>query len=121
MLDNPGLMLIVLVLTIALNVLIVVRIPKGFFPQQDTGVIMGAVQGPQDASFPFMNFSTLSLVNVVKADPAVAHVNAYTGKRQRRLHVHRAQAAGSLLQGRPEAATCARLRRWTSSTACGPR
>ena len=40
---------------------------------------MGGVQGPQDASFPFMNFSTLSLVNIVKADPAVAHVNAYTG------------------------------------------
>ena len=41
---------------------------------------MGGVQGPQDASFPFMNFSMLELVNVVKADPAVAHVNAYTGQ-----------------------------------------
>ncbi len=40
---------------------------------------MGGLQGPQDASFPFMSFSTLSLVNVVKADPAVAHVMAYTG------------------------------------------
>ncbi len=78
-LDNPGLTLIVLALTIALNFLVIVRIPKGFFPQQDTGVIMGQVQGPQDASFPFMNFSTLSLVNIVRADPAVAHLNAYTG------------------------------------------
>ena len=40
---------------------------------------MGGMQGPQDASFPFMNFSVLSLVNVIKSDPAVAHVNAYTG------------------------------------------
>jgi multidrug efflux pump len=78
-LDNPALMLVVLLLTVALNVLIAFKIPTGFFPQQDTGVIQGSIQGPQDASFPFMNFSTLSLVNVVKHDPAVAHVLAYTG------------------------------------------
>ena len=58
-LDNPVLMLIVLGLTIALNVVMLVKIPKGFFPQQDTGSIVGGVQGPQDASFPFMNFSIL--------------------------------------------------------------
>ena len=78
-LDNPALMLIVLVLTIALNVVVIVKIPKGFFPQQDTGAMVGGVQGPQDASFPFMNDSLLQLVNVIKADPAVAHVNAFTG------------------------------------------
>jgi multidrug efflux pump len=78
-LDNPLLMLVVLLLTVALNVLIAFRIPTGFFPQQDTGVIMGAIQGPQDASFPFMNFSTVSMVNIVKRDPAIAHVLAYTG------------------------------------------
>jgi len=78
-LDNPGMTLVVLLLTIALNVLVIFKIPTGYFPQQDTGVIMGQVQGPQDASFPFMNFSTVSLVNVVKSDPAVDHVLAYTG------------------------------------------
>ena len=78
-LDNPVLMLVVLLLTIALNALVYAKLPKGYFPQQDTGIIMGQVQGPQDASFPFMNFSIVSLVNVVKADPAVAHVLAYTG------------------------------------------
>jgi multidrug efflux pump len=78
-LDNPALTLVVLLLTIALNVLIAFRIPTGFFPQQDTGVMMGAIQGPQDASFPFMNFSTVSMVNIVKKDPAIAHVLAYTG------------------------------------------
>ena len=78
-LDNPVLILIVLGLTIALNLVVIVRIPKGFFPQQDTGAIVGGVQGPQDASFPFMQYSVLQLVKVIKADPAVAHVNAYTG------------------------------------------
>ncbi len=78
-LDNPGLTLIVLILTVLLNVLVFIRLPKGFFPQQDTGALVGGVQGPQDASFPFMNFSILSLVDIVKADPAVAHANAYTG------------------------------------------
>jgi multidrug efflux pump len=68
-----------LLLTIALNFYVIVIIPKGFFPQQDTGAITGQVQGPQDASFPVMNSSVLQLVNVIKADPAVANVNAYTG------------------------------------------
>ena len=51
-LDNPGLTLVVLLLTIVLNVVLIVKIPKGFFPQQDTGAIVGGVQGPQDSSFP---------------------------------------------------------------------
>jgi multidrug efflux pump len=78
-LDNPALTLIVLLLTVALNFVVIIRIPKGFFPQQDTGAIVGGMQGPQDASFPFMNFSAKQLVAIIKADPAVAHVNAYTG------------------------------------------
>jgi multidrug efflux pump len=78
-LDNAVLVLIVLILTVALNVLVIIRIPKGFFPTQDTGTIMGQVQGPQDASFPFMNFSVQQLMKIVKSDPAVAHANAYTG------------------------------------------
>ena len=80
-LDNPGLMLIILVLTVALNVVVIFKIPKGFFPQQDNGILIGGVQGPQDASFPLMRFSLLKLVDVVKADPAVAHVMAFTGGR----------------------------------------
>jgi len=76
-LDNPWLVITVLVLLIALNWVLVLRLPKGFFPQQDTGAIVGAVQGPQDASFPLMDNSILQLVDVIKADPAVFHVNAY--------------------------------------------
>jgi multidrug efflux pump len=78
-LRNPGLMLTVLLLTIGLNFYLMYVIPKGFFPQQDTGALMGMVQGPQDASFAVMDNSVRQLVRVIKADPAVAHVNAYTG------------------------------------------
>ena len=78
-LDNPVLILIVLALTIALNLVVIVRIPKGFFPQQDTGSIVGGVQGPQDASFAFMNYSVQQLVKVIRTNPGIAHVNAYTG------------------------------------------
>jgi multidrug efflux pump len=78
-LDNSGLMLVVLLLTIALNVVLIFKIPKGFFPQQDTGAMVGGLQGPQDASFEVMNASIKALVNVIKSDPAVANVNAYTG------------------------------------------
>jgi multidrug efflux pump len=78
-LDNAALMLVILLFTIALNVILIYRIPKGFFPQQDTGAIVGAVQGPQDSSFPAMDNSIRQLVAVIKSDPAVANVNAYTG------------------------------------------
>jgi multidrug efflux pump len=78
-LQNPGLTLFVLFLTIALNVALVIKIPKGFFPQQDTGAIQGGVQGPQDASFPAMNYSIQQLEGVIRKDPAVANVIAFTG------------------------------------------
>jgi multidrug efflux pump len=79
MLDNPALVITVLLLTVALNAVLFMRLPTGFFPQQDTGALVGGIQGPQDASFPFMDNSARQLVDVVKADPAVAHVNAYVG------------------------------------------
>jgi multidrug efflux pump len=78
-LENHGLMLVVLLLTVALNVFLILRIPKGFFPQQDTGAIVGGVQGPQDASFSQMDRSIRQLSDVVVSDPAVANVIAFTG------------------------------------------
>jgi len=78
-LDNSGLTLTVLFLTIALNVVIAMVIPKGFFPQQDTGALAGAVQGSQDASFPSINDSLQKIVAVIKKDPAVENVSAFTG------------------------------------------
>jgi multidrug efflux pump len=78
-LKHPGPVLTLLLLTIALNFYLIVIIPKGFFPQQDTGAITGSVRGPQDASFPVMNNSILQIEKVIKADPAVDNVIAYTG------------------------------------------
>ena len=78
-LDNPALTLIVLFITIALNVFLMFKIPKGFFPQQDTGALQGAVRGPQDASFPAMNSAVQQIGAVIKNDPAVANVIAFTG------------------------------------------
>jgi multidrug efflux pump len=78
-LDNPTPTLIVLFLTIALNVVLIVKIPKGFFPQEDTGAITGGVQGPQDSSFPAMNGAIQQIGGVIKNDPAVANVIAFTG------------------------------------------
>ena len=62
-------MLVVLLLTIALNVVLIVKIPKGFFPQQDTGAMVGGVQGPQDASFGVMNASIKALVECHQGRP----------------------------------------------------
>jgi multidrug efflux pump len=78
-LENPALTLVVLFLTIALNVVLIVKIPKGFFPQEDTGALSGAVRGPQDASFPAMNASLQQIIGVIKSDPAVANVIGFTG------------------------------------------
>jgi multidrug efflux pump len=78
-LDNPGLTLVVLIVLVAMNVLLIVRIPKGFFPQQDTGAVVGGMQGPQDASFAVMNNSVQKLVAVMKADPAVQNIIGFTG------------------------------------------
>jgi multidrug efflux pump len=78
-LDNPALTLIVLFLTIALNVVLIIRIPKGFFPQEDTGLISGGVQGPQDSSFSAMNSAIQQIGGVIKKDPTVENVVAFTG------------------------------------------
>jgi multidrug efflux pump len=78
-LDNSGLTLTVLFLTIALNVVLVIKIPKGFFPQQDTGALAGAIQGPQDSSFPAINDAIQKLEAVIKNDPAVQNVIGFTG------------------------------------------
>ena len=78
-LDNPNLTLVVLFLTIALNVVLIVEIQKGFFPVEDTGAISGSVRGPQDSSFPAMNNAIQQIGAVIKKDPNVANVIAFTG------------------------------------------
>jgi multidrug efflux pump len=78
-LDHPALTLCVLFLTIALNVVVIVKISKGFFPVEDTGAISGSVRGPQDSSFPAMNSSVQQIIAVIGRDPAVANVTGFSG------------------------------------------
>jgi multidrug efflux pump len=78
-LDNPGMTLVVLILTIGLNAVLFVKIPKGFFPQQDTGSISGGLQGPQDASYQVMNDSIRQIGKVLNGNPAIANAVAFTG------------------------------------------
>ncbi|MGA2610348.1 MAG: multidrug efflux RND transporter permease subunit [Terriglobia bacterium] len=78
-LDHPALTLSVLFLTIALNVVLIYKIPKGFFPVEDTGAISGGVRGPQDSSFPATNNALQQIIGVIKNDPAVANVTGFCG------------------------------------------
>jgi multidrug efflux pump len=78
-LRHPAITLGVLLLTIALNVFLFIKVPKGFFPLQDNGTIQGGIQGAQDASFPSMQSAAARFVNLIKTDPAVANVMAFTG------------------------------------------
>jgi multidrug efflux pump len=71
--------LFVLFVTISLNVFLFYVVPKGFFPQQDNGTVFGGIQGAQDISFQAMQSLTLRFVDIIKKDPAVQNVGAFTG------------------------------------------
>ncbi|MQP66172.1 multidrug efflux RND transporter permease subunit [Niveispirillum sp. SYP-B3756] len=78
-LAHPRLVLLALLGTVALNVYLFGAIPKGFFPQQDTGRIMGMVQADQTISFQAMQDKLRRFVAIVKDDPAVETVVGFTG------------------------------------------
>jgi multidrug efflux pump len=78
-LEHPAITLIVLLVTITVNVVLLLIVPKGFFPLQDNGTVYGGVQGSQDISFQAMESITKRFVEMIKADPAVANVMAFTG------------------------------------------
>jgi hydrophobe/amphiphile efflux-1 (HAE1) family protein len=65
--------------TIALTVYLAVIAPKGLFPQQDVGMLIGFSEGPQDISFPAMKKAQLALNAIVQDDPDVEHVISYVG------------------------------------------
>ena len=71
--------LLVLIGAIALNVYLFVQVPKGFFPQQDTGRLVGSIQADQSTSFQTMNGVLARMIDIVKADPAVENVIGFTG------------------------------------------
>jgi multidrug efflux pump len=71
--------LLITIGTAALSVYLYVVIPKGFFPQQDTGRLGGSVQGEQDISFPAMRSKMLQLTQIVMKDPAVDSIGSFAG------------------------------------------
>lgn len=73
------LVLLILVLVIFLNGFLFLRVPKGFFPQQDTGQIGGGIRADQSISFQQMQDKMRQLVEIIRADPAVDTVVAFTG------------------------------------------
>jgi multidrug efflux pump len=78
-LDHAPWTLGVLVVTIGVNVFLLIIVPKGFFPLQDNGIIQGGIRGQQDISFQAMDLLTKRFVDIIRADPAVANVMAFTG------------------------------------------
>ncbi len=78
-LRHPRTMILVTLATIALNIYLFIIVPKGFFPQQDTGRLNGSIQAAQDISFQAMRQKLVDLVDVVGADPAVDSVLGFTG------------------------------------------
>ncbi|MCU1343504.1 MAG: mdtC [Candidatus Acidoferrum typicum] len=78
-LRHQPLMLVLTAATICLSVYLYIVIPKGFFPQQDTGRMSGSILGAQDLSFPAMQQKLKQYTDIVMSDPAVASMSANTG------------------------------------------
>jgi multidrug efflux pump len=76
---HPALTLLVLILMIGLNFLLFYKIPKGYFPQQDTGRLQGSLQADQDTSFQAMEQRLTQMINIVDNDPAVQSLAGFTG------------------------------------------
>ncbi|MFC5462134.1 efflux RND transporter permease subunit [Massilia niabensis] len=78
-LGSMGLVMVIFVFVIGLNWYLFTAIPKGFFPQQDTGQISGGIRADQSISFQAMQGKMTQLVNIIKRDPAVDTVVGFTG------------------------------------------
>jgi len=78
-LRNQGLMLVVWVLTVCLTVWLYTVVPSTFFPQQDTGMIMGQTEASQDISFAAMKTLQDNVAQVVLSDPAVDTMGSFVG------------------------------------------
>jgi multidrug efflux pump len=78
-LRHPRLMLTVTLATMAFSIYLYTIVPKGFFPQQDTGRMFGNIQAAQDISFQSMREKLKQVVDIITKDPAVETVNAFSG------------------------------------------
>ena len=75
---QPG-TLIVTIATLVLTILLYVVVPKGFFPVQDTGVILGVSEAPETVSFASMSERQQALVRIILKDPEVASLSSFIG------------------------------------------
>ncbi|MDR3389138.1 MAG: multidrug efflux RND transporter permease subunit [Rudaea sp.] len=82
-LGRPLLTMFILLVTVCLNVYLYIIVPKGFFPTEDTGVLVGGVQADQSISFQLMSKKMIQFMDIVKSDPAVNNVAGFTGGGQR--------------------------------------
>jgi len=78
-LRHPRLLVLIFIATICLNVALFIVVPKGLFPQQDTGRLVGSMQMDQSISFQLMSRKLQQMVDIVGQDPAVHTVVGYTG------------------------------------------
>jgi multidrug efflux pump len=78
-LRNRGLVMVLLAGTVIFNVYLLWKIPKGFFPQQDTGRLIGGLQADQAISFQAMEKKLRQFMQIVKSDPAIDTVVGFTG------------------------------------------
>ncbi len=78
----PALVMLSLLATLGLGVYLVTIIPKGFFPTQDVGLMFGGIQADQSISFQLMEKKLTQFVDIIRHDPAVQSVSAFTGGSQ---------------------------------------
>lgn len=78
-LGHQRFMLALTLTTLGINVYLFTVIPKGFFPEQDTGRIVGIIQAAQDISFQSMREKLIQIVDIVRTDPDVTYVTGFTG------------------------------------------
>jgi len=78
-LRHARIMLLVTIATLVVNVLLFLSVPKGFFPEQDTGRLNGNIQADQSTSFQSMQEKLLQVVQIIKQDPDVEYVTGFTG------------------------------------------
>jgi multidrug efflux pump len=78
-LQHSRFVLVIFFAAIVLNVVLFYIVPKGFFPEEDTGRLVGSLQADQSVSFQLMTQKLRQMMAIVQADPAVEHVVGYTG------------------------------------------
>ncbi len=76
---NQLLMMLVMLGTIAITIWLYIVVPKGFFPQQDTGMLSGVTEGRTDISFQAISDRHQKALQVILSDPAVAAVGSFVG------------------------------------------